>query len=108
MSLENDKELMWGILKADPEYLAHHYGKELLELSTRKNKAQFHCRCDELLTLVMNTVPDPVYVLAIIRCWLTQYRLPMAPQKLPSFDRFHQDFGARLHNNAEICIIPVL
>jgi hypothetical protein len=107
MCSEDDKEIIWGILKADPEYLAHHYGKELLELSTRKSRARFHRRCDELLTLIMNTVLDPVYVLAIVRCWLSQYRLPMVPEKLASFDRFHDEFGALLATNGPKGI-PVL
>lgn len=92
MSLENEKELVWGILRADPEYIAHHYAQELLELSKRRGRVRFHRRCDELLTMVMNTVPDPVYVLAIMKCWLTQYRLPMDPGKLPSFDLFHKKY----------------
>ena len=92
MSLENEKELMWGILRADPEYIAHHHAQELLALSTRRGRVLFHRRCDELLTMVMNTVQDPVYVLAIMKCWLNQYRLPMDPEKLPSFDRFHKKY----------------
>jgi hypothetical protein len=93
MSLENEKELVWGILRADPEYIAHHYAQELLELSRRRGQRLFHRRCDELLTMVMNTVQNPVYVLAIIKCWLNNYRLPIDPGKLPSFDRFHDKYG---------------
>jgi hypothetical protein len=96
MSLENEKELVWGILRADPEYIAHHYARELLELSNRRGRVKFHRRCDELLTMVMNTVQNPVYVLAIMKCWLTNYQLPMDPGKLPSFDRFHDKYGKLL------------
>ena len=97
MSLKNEKEWMWGILRADPEYIAHHYAQELLALSTRRGQVKFHRRCDELLTMVMNTVQDPVYVLAIMKCWLTQYRLPVDPAKLPSFDLFHNKYSKLLH-----------
>jgi hypothetical protein len=96
MSLENEQELIWGILKSDPEYIAHHYAQELMELSRRRGQRLFHRRCDELLTMVMNTVQNPVYVLAIMKCWLTNYRLPMDPAKLPSFDMFHDKYGKLL------------
>ena len=97
MSLENEKELMWGLLRSDPEYIAHHYAQELMALSTRRGRIKFHRRCDELLTMIMNTVQDPVYVLAIMRCWLSQYQLPINPEKLPSFDLFHDNYGKLLH-----------
>lgn len=93
MSLENEKELMWSILQADPEYIAHHYAQELLELAARRGKVRFHRRCDELLVMIMNTVQNPLYVAAIVRCWLTHYQLPLDPSKLPSFDRFHNECG---------------
>jgi len=107
MSLENERELVWGILRADPKYIAHHYAQELLSLSTRRGQVRFHRRYDELLTMVMNTVQDPVYVLAIMRCWLTQYRLPVDPGKLASFDLFHEKYG-KLIRKVGYKNIPVL
>ena len=101
-----DKELMWGILTANPQVIAHHHGQELKRLSERKNKTQFHRRTDELLNTVMNTVADPMFVIAIVKCWLTHYQLPFEPDKLLSFERFHQEFGTFvIRHNDKIPII---
>lgn len=98
ISLENDKELMWGILTANPKFIAHHYGEELQTLSKRKNKKAFHSRVDEVLLLLMNTVTDPIMVVAVVKCWLTEYQLPVEPASLKSFDRFHEQYGGIVLN----------
>lgn len=105
-SLENDKDLFWAILSADPTAIAHHYGKELTLLANSKNKTKFHKRCDEVLTLVMNTVIDPMLVVAIVKCWLIKYKLPFEPDKMSSFDQFHERYGSLvIHQNRDIPII---
>ena len=109
MSLENEKERMWGILRSDPKYIAHYYAQELLTLSKCKKQVKFHHRCNELLDMIMNTIQDPMDVIAIVKCWLSQYQLPMDPAEMPAFDRFHQQFGVMLtstHFNTKD--IPVL
>jgi hypothetical protein len=107
MSLDDDKELMWGILTANPVTLAHQYGQELLALSKKRNQRKFHARADELLTLVMNNVADPVMVVAVAKCWLSHYHIPLTPSDLPSFDRFQHNYGSLVtHANARD--IPVL
>lgn len=107
MSLDDDKELMWGILTANPTIIAHLYGQELLVLSKKRNQKKFHTRADELLTLVMDTISDPVMVVAVAKCWLSQYRIPFDPGKLRSFDRFHHQYGS-LVVDANARDIPVL
>jgi len=92
-SLENDKDLFWAILKADPKVIAHHFGQELVELSEKKNKEKFHRRLDELISMVMNTVQDDIMILAIIKCWFTKYQIPADPSKLSCFDHFHENYS---------------
>jgi hypothetical protein len=107
MSLDDDKELMWDLLTANPTTIAHIYGQELLALSKKRNQKKFHARADELLTLVMNNVSDPVMVVAVAKCWLSHYRIPLVPREIPSFDRFHTNYSSLVtHANARD--IPVL
>ena len=105
MSTTDEQELMWAILKFDPKVIAHHYGRELSTLAIKKNKQKFNRRADEVLTLIMNTAPDSLAVIGIVKCWLSYYKLPLDTKKLTSFDRFHKNYSdIVIQNPAQIPI----
>jgi hypothetical protein len=106
MSTLSEQELMWAILKSDPTIIAHRYGQELTELASKRNKRKFNARANELLSLVMDLMPDSMSVLGIVKCWLSYYKLPLDPKKLPAFDRFHENYNHIIVNNPRQ--IPVL
>jgi hypothetical protein len=93
MSLEEDKEITWAILKGDARGIAHLYGPELQALAQRRGKVRFHRRFNELLEFIMQVLPNKIDVCAVIRCWLVTYNLPVDPEKLQNFDLFHENYG---------------
>lgn len=106
MTAFSEQELTWAILKFDPKVIAHRYGQELSELASKRNKQKFNKRADELLSLIMTLSPNSLSVIGIVKCWLSYYKLPLDPKKLPSFDRFHENYGDTIINNHRQ--IPVL
>jgi len=83
-----DQELMWDLLSNNHARLSHIWGQELLGLSKKRSKKQFHARADECLSV---TLSWPVEARSrAVKTWLSTYRLPLEPAQIPSFDRFHE------------------
>jgi hypothetical protein len=104
--MNKEQELFWGILSANPQTIAHFYGAELQRLAQDKNTVKFNLRADQILTLLMNTVTDHLQVIAVVKCWLSEYHLPFDPGSMTSFDRFHKTYGPLVISNPRA--IPVL
>jgi len=106
--MTEDQELMWDMLTADPTRLAHRFGQELLELSKIRGRRQFKKRADEAMHYVMTNVSDPLSVVCIVKTWLTHYQLPFEPDRMESFDRFHNNYGLLVVNQCKNNSIQVL
>ena len=93
-----DQELMWDLLSNNHARLSHIWGQELLSLSKKRSKKQFHARADECLFV---TLSWPVEARSrAVKTWLSTYRLPLEPAQIPSFDRFHEITGSFVVNNS--------
>ena len=99
--MTEDQQLMWNMLTADPNRLAHMFGQELLDLSKIRGRRRFKQRSDEVLNYIMTNVRDPINVISIVKTWLTVYQLPLEPDSMPSFDRFHENYGSWVAENAD-------
>ena len=84
-TLTSEQEVFWNMLKCDPEFLAHHWGKEMSLLKGRK----FHEACDEHLNFILASSLSEIELLRIVKTWLSTYDLPLDPSKLKYFDEFH-------------------
>ena len=91
--MTNEQQLIWDLLQNNPAKLAHVFGRDLQELARQPTLQLFHRRCNQHLTHVMNNVSNHTDVLRIVCTWLSKYDLPMDPNQLPVFDRFHTTYG---------------
>jgi hypothetical protein len=93
-----DKDLMWDLLSNNHARLAHVWGQELLELSKKRSKKQFHARADECLQCTLSW-PIEARTRAV-KTWLSTYRIPLDPAEIACFDRFHETTGSFVVNNS--------
>jgi hypothetical protein len=93
-----DQELAWDMLSNNHARLAHAWGQELLKLSKKRGRKQFHSRADECLQV---TLSWPMEARArAVKTWLSTYKIPLDPEQMLSFDRFHEITGSFVVNNS--------
>jgi hypothetical protein len=92
--MTNEQETMWRVLSNDAEFLCHKWAKEMLELKGRR----FHTACDQHLKFVADNFGTDEAP-RILMTWLKEYKLPIDPNKLSSFDDFHTKFGQYICDN---------
>ena len=80
-----EKELMWAHLRNDWTVMSHVMGQELVEHSSGKD---FLKKADDYLNKVLD-LADPVSATRVVATWLKTYNLPLEPDKMKSFRRFH-------------------
>jgi hypothetical protein len=86
--MTKDQQQAWDILSGAHARLAHFWGQELSKLSKKRSKTQFHKRAEQCL---QTTLSWPVEQRArAVKTWLSKYQVPLDPEQLPSFDRFHE------------------
>ena len=91
----NSEEYVWDVLSANPARLSHAFGQELQAI---KNKKKFHQRANECLNFVMTNFNNEG-VIRTVKTWLSFYKLPLEPDKLPSFEKFHNNYGHIIHQD---------
>jgi hypothetical protein len=84
-----EQQKFWDILRIDPEKLCHRFGRELQNIHNRK---QFLKRADECFNFIMSNF-DQESVLRTVKTWLCIYNLPVEPDKMESFQKFHEQYG---------------
>jgi len=91
--LSEEQRLM--LLLKGPEDYAHRAGREMLSVlnggKRLRYKAMFKV-ADQHFETVLD-VFDLEEVTRIVKTWLSNYHLPFDPDRLNSFDRFHNSLG---------------
>jgi hypothetical protein len=88
--MTENQQLMWDILCSDPKELCHIWAQDIMK-STR----YLHRRADRYLGIALKlfSANDTARML---KTWLTDYRMPLDPDKLKNFDLFHETCGKRI------------
>jgi hypothetical protein len=81
-----EQELMWARLRNDWSVMSHTMGQELTKRSSHKD---FLEQADEYLNIVLDSA-DPVSATRVVATWLKTYNLPIEPDKIQSYQRFHE------------------
>jgi len=84
-----EQQKFWDILRIDPEKTCHRFGRELQNIQNRK---QFRKRADECFEFIMSNL-DTESVIRIVKTWLCVYNLPLEPDKMKCFQRFHETYS---------------
>ena len=89
-----DRERLLALLKG-PDWYAHESAKEMLVIlnqGKRKRYKSMNLAADKHLLTIMNLF-DKEPAVRIIKTWLSTYELPLDPDRLKTFERFHEQFG---------------
>ena len=85
---------LMALLKG-PDWYAHESGKDLLAVlnqGKRKRYKSMNSTADKYLLTIMDLF-DKEQSVRILKTWLTTYSLPLDPNRLKTFEQFHQQFG---------------
>jgi len=86
--MTEEQQMSWDILSGNYPKLAHAWGHELSVLSKLRGKKRFYAKAEQCL---QTTLSWPIEERArAVKTWLNKYQLPLEPERLPSFDRFHE------------------
>jgi hypothetical protein len=98
-----DSDRLITLLKG-PDWYAHTAAKEMLMIlnqGKRKRYKSMNSTADKHLSTIMDLFNKEQSV-RILKTWLTTYSLPLDPDRLKTFDRFHEQFGKFITNNTEL------
>jgi hypothetical protein len=90
----SEHQRLMALLKG-PDWYAHESGKDLLAVlnqGKRKRYKSMNSTADKYLLTIMDLF-DKEQSVRIIKTWLTTYSLPLDPNRLKTFEQFHQQFG---------------
>jgi hypothetical protein len=96
--LTREQQFAWDMLQGNPErwvtrLSAHEIGHTVGQMLSRvTDKAELHKKADLCLGLLMDRKLPPIDVIKTVRHWLTTYDLPLIPNRLSNFDRFHRKY----------------
>ena len=99
----SDSDRLITLLKG-PDWYAHESGKELLAVlnqGKRKRYKSMNSTADKHLLTIMDLFNKEQSV-RILKTWLTTYSLPLDPNRLKTYDQFHEQFGEFIINIAAI------
>ena len=85
-----------------PDGYAHESAKELLVIlnqGKRKRYKSMNSKADKHLLTIMDLF-DKEPAVRILKTWLSTYKLPLDPDRLETFDQFHEQFGEFILNNS--------
>lgn len=90
----SEQEKLMLLLKGPDDY-AHRAAEEMLSVlngGKRKRYVAMFKSADRHFETIMQTFPIEQNV-RIIKTWLSSYHLPFDPNRLKTFDQFHQTHG---------------
>jgi hypothetical protein len=96
-----ERQRLVALLKG-PDWYAHESGKDLLAVlnqGKRKRHRSMNSTADKHLSTIMDLF-DKEQSVRILKTWLSTYQLPLDPDRLKTFDQFHEQFGKFITNNA--------
>ena len=97
-----DDERLITLLKG-PDWYAHESAKELLDIlnqGKRKRYKSMSTVADRHIEIIMDLF-NKEQTVRILKTWLSTYKLPLDPNRLKTFDQFHEQFGEFAIQNAE-------
>jgi hypothetical protein len=91
-----EQKSFWRILKADPVWFAHDCVHELLKVNN--NETALNQKADILIgqMLASLSIED---MAAVLKTWLSTYKLALDANKLNNFDQFHIRVGPWIMDN---------
>jgi hypothetical protein len=98
-----EHQRLMALLKG-PDWYAHESGKDLLAVlnqGKRKRYKSMNSTADNYLSTIMDLF-DKEQSVRILKTWLSTYRLPLDPDRLKTFDQFHEQFGKFIIDNTAI------
>ena len=99
----SESERLIALLKG-PDWYAHESGKDLLAVlnqGKRKRYKSMNATADKHISTIMNLFDNEQSV-RILKTWLITYKLPLDPNRLKTFDQFHEQFGKFIIDNTAI------
>ena len=99
----SEHQRLVALLKG-PDWYAHESGKYLLAVlnqGKRKRYKSMNSTADKHLLTIMDLFNKEQSV-RILKTWLTTYSLPLDPNRLKTYDQFHEQFGEFIINIAAI------
>jgi len=96
----SDSDRLITLLKG-PDWYAHRAANEMLMIlnqGKRKRYKSMNSTADKHLLTIMDLFNKEQSV-RILKTWLTTYSLPLDPNRLKTFDQFHEQFGEFIINN---------
>jgi hypothetical protein len=88
-----EQEHFWNYLKWNPKSFAKETGEHLASIANSNRpywKRKFNKTANEYFNELMNRAPNTIEVIKIVHIWTREYQLPFDPDKMKSFDRFHE------------------
>ena len=86
-----EQQQSWNIISANYPAICHAWAQELVQLSARKSQQRFHRRANDFIACMLNW---PIEARCrTVKTWLSMYKLPLATDRLDSFDQFHESTG---------------
>jgi hypothetical protein len=98
----SEQERFMLLLKG-PEDYAHRAGKEMLTVLNGGKRLRHKAMskvADQHIETVLEVFNSEEST-RIVKTWLSNYRLPFDPDRLNSFDRFHNSLGRFITDNPE-------
>ena len=99
----SDSDRLITLLKG-PDWYAHRAANEMLMIlnqGKRKRYKSMNSTADKHLLTIMYLFNKEQSV-RILKTWLTTYSLPLDPNRLKTFDQFHEQFGKFIIDNTAI------
>jgi len=97
-----DQELMWAMLKSEPQKLCHLWAEEMMSVKT--NAKEMNALADDYVLYMLNRFSH-IDTCRTIKTWLTTYALPIEPERISSFDQFHINCGRFVLNNIDVITV---
>jgi hypothetical protein len=97
-----DQEYMWAMLKSEPQKLCHAWADQLV--ACKSNAKAMNTLADDFVYYMLDRFSH-ADTCRVIKTWLITYQLPIEPERMTSFERFHINCGKFVVNNPEIITV---
>lgn len=100
--MTEDQEYMWAMLKSVPQKLCHTWADQLV--ACKSDAKAMNALADDFVYYMLDRFSH-VDTCRVIKTWLTAYKLPIEPERIESFERFHINCGQYVVDNSEIITV---
>ncbi len=96
--MTEDQELMWVMLKSEPQKLCHAWADQMV--ACKSDTKAINALADDFIYYMLDRFSH-TDTCSVIKTWLTVYKLPIEPEHIASFTRFHVNCGKFVMDHAE-------